>query len=90
MRLKEGYLLRKIAGQHVVVPVGEAALNLNGVITLNESGCYLWELLQNDISEEELLDKMLSRYNVSKETAALDIKAFINKMINHHLLVIHE
>ena len=86
MKIKPGYLLREVAGQFVVVPVGEAALNFNGVISLNKSGAFLWKLLQYDLVFDELVQQIVSTYQVTLSVAKEDAEAFINKMNRHGLL----
>ena len=53
LKLKEGFLLKTVAGSKIVVPVGEASVSFNGVITLSGSAAYLWEKLQSGATEEE-------------------------------------
>lgn len=86
MKIKEGYLLREVAGNNIVVPVGEGTLNFNGVININEVGAFLWKALENDITEDELLEKLLSEYDVDKDTAKKDITAFIAKLEGEGIL----
>ena len=50
------------------------------MITLNETGAFLWKQLENDISEEELLQRLLAEYNVTEDLAKKDINAFIAKL----------
>lgn len=80
MKIKDGFLLRQIAGGTVVVPVGKASVDFNGMITLNETGAFLWKLLENDISEEELLQRLTAEYDISEDIAKADINAFIGKL----------
>ena len=46
MKIKDGYLHREVAGNIIVVPVGEASMNFNGMINLNETGAFLWKLFE--------------------------------------------
>lgn len=46
MKIKEGYLLREVAGSNIVVPIGEGELNFSGVITLNDVGAFFWKNLE--------------------------------------------
>ncbi len=87
MKIKEGFLLRKIADVHVVVPVGESSLDFNGIITLNESAAFLFEQLQGDMTIESLLDRLLAEYDVDRDTAMEDIDAFFLKLREANLLV---
>ena len=79
MKIKEGFLLRKVAGETVVIPTGEG-LDLNMMITLNETGAFLWEKLQEETTEQALLAAMLAEYDVDEKTAADAISAFVAKL----------
>ena len=80
MKIKKGYILREVAGNYIVVAVGDAVKNFNGIINLNETGAFLWKILQEGATEEQLKEKLLGEYDVSEEIAARDVKAFINKL----------
>ena len=86
MKIKPGYVLREVAGQIVVVPVGQEALNLNGLITLNKSGKILWDRLQSDVTKEQLVEALLSKYDVSKEVVTKDIEEFLSVLQNKNIL----
>lgn len=77
MKIKEDFILRKVADSYIVVPVNQLTLDFNGIINLNESGAFLFELLQKGATREELIEKMLDEYEVSKEIAEKDIDKFI-------------
>lgn len=83
MKIKEGFLVREVAGNSVVVPVGEEAVDFNGVITINESGKFIWELMQNGIDKYDLLEKFMAEYGVSEETAKEDIRAFVQTLLDN-------
>ena len=59
MKIKNDFVLRKVADSYVVVPVNSLTLDFNGVMNLNETGAFLFEQLQNGIEKEELVCKML-------------------------------
>ena len=80
MKIKEGFMLRKVADNNVVVAVGKAMLDFNGLITLNESGTYLWSLLEKGVTSEEMVAKMCERYDVDKETADADVEEFVKNL----------
>ena len=85
MKIKDGFLLRQVAGQNVVLPVG-GDLDLNMMITLNESGAFLWERLQNETTQEALVQALLAEYDVDPQTAADCVAAFIQKLHGHEVL----
>lgn len=86
MKIKEGYLLREVAGSNIVVPVGSGNMDFSGVITLNEVGSFIWKQLEKDTTKEEVLNNLLVEYDVDKATAESDIDEFINKLKGAELL----
>lgn len=86
MKIKEGFVLRNICGEYVVVAVGRQTLDFKGLIKLNDTGAFLWEQLQKDCTEEELLVAMRAEYDVDVATAQADIKAFVDSLRAAELL----
>jgi hypothetical protein len=80
MKVKEGYLLREVAGSKVVLPIGEATLDFNGMATLNDAGAFLFEQMKQDVTEDDLVKIMLETYDIDEETATNDVKAFVEKV----------
>lgn len=80
MKIKEDFLLRKVADSYVVVPVNRMTLDFNGIINLNETGAFLFGLLQNGAEREELISKLLDEYEVTPEKASNDVDVFISKV----------
>lgn len=77
MKLKENFMLRQVAGTWVVMPVGAAALDFNGMLTLNETGAFLWQALQDG---KDPVDALLAEYDVSREQAAADVEEFLESL----------
>ena len=86
MKVKNGFLLRQVVEQYVVVAVGEESRNFNGIIRLNETGAFLWENLQQDIPEKELVRIMLLEYDIDGATAEADVRNFIETLKEADLL----
>lgn len=80
MKIKEEYILKEVAGNFIVVAVGNAALDFNGVITLNETGAFLWNKMNREITEAELAEALMNEYEIDKDSADKDISRFINKL----------
>ncbi len=80
MKIKNGFMLRKVGNQDVVVAVGEASRSFNGIIRLNESGSYLWQKLLVDITKEQLVADMLNDYDIDEATAMADVSSFVVKL----------
>lgn len=77
MKIKQDFVLRQVAGTHVVLPIGKATVDFNGMVTLNETGAFLWRLLEQGIAREALADALTAEYSVSRETALQDVDDFI-------------
>ena len=85
MKLKDGFVLRQVGGQTVVLPSG-GDLNLNMMITLNATGKYLWEQLQEEISDRELKERLQKTYEIDEATAAKAVDAFVVDLNAHGFL----
>ncbi len=86
MKIKDGYLLREVAGSFIVVPIGEGTIDFSGVISLNDVGAFLWNCLEKECSKEDLLNAIMSEYEVEKEVVSQDIDEFIEKLKGAELL----
>jgi len=80
LKASKDIILREIAGECILIPVGKAALKIHGMINLSESGILLWKRLQTECTEADLVDTILSEYDVDRETAIADVKAFVAQM----------
>ncbi len=79
MKVKEGYIISTVAGENVVLPTGDN-LDLSVMITLNDTGRFLWEQLQEEKTEEDLLQAVNGAYeDVDQEEA----KKFISEFVGH-------
>ncbi len=86
MKIKEGFMLKNIAGANVVVPVGSNTVSFRAVITLNDSGAFLWKQLESETTPDEVLKAMLAEYAVDEATAKADIGEFIELLKKADLL----
>ncbi len=86
MKLKEGFIKSKLGDECVVVPVGAQTVDFRGLITLNETGEFIWEQLNDEKTEQELVEAILSEYDVDRETAEKDVHAFVDTLKEKDLL----
>ena len=82
MKQNPNYIMCEISDEHILIPVGAAAVNFNGVISLGGIGGDIWTMLENEISRDELVEKILAEYDVSREQATADIDGFLEKLRN--------
>lgn len=86
MKIEKEFILREIAGDYVIVPTGQTALEFNGLITVNEIGAFIWKKLDQDITEDELVQAILEEYEVDEETARNDVEEFLDKLAECKIL----
>jgi len=77
MKIKEDFVLRRVTDTWVVLPIGEATLNFNGMLTLNETGVFLWKLLEEGSTLDGLVSALAQEYGVPPETARADTELFL-------------
>ena len=86
MKIKDGYIISTVAGENIVLPTGND-LDLSIMITLNDTGKFLWEQLQEDKTEEELLQAVVAAYeDVDQEEAKGFIADFVGHLREYDLL----
>ena len=78
MKIKDGYLLKEVGGNFVVVPVGN--VNFNGMLSLNETAMLIWKKLAEGCDEDALVAAFLEEYEVTEEQARKDISSFVAKL----------
>lgn len=86
MRIKDGFMLREVAEQWVVIPLGERVVEFNGIMTLSESGAMLWKEMEKEVLEEDLLRALRREYDVDEEMAKSDIAEYITYLREKSLL----
>ena len=83
MKIKAGFLRQDVAGNTVVLPTEG---DLDTMITLNGTGKFLWERLEQETSREALIDALLAAYEVDAETAALCVDNFVAELKKNDFL----
>ena len=86
MKIKDGFVLREIAGQSMAVPVGKRVNDLHGMIALNETGAFLWKALISETDTDSLVQLLESEYEVSTEKAVKSVNNFIMLLKEENLL----
>ncbi len=81
MKIRDGFILREVGGQPVVVAVGAASQYFNGMVRLNATSEFLFEKLQKETSEDELVKAVVEKYEVDEETARKDVQSFVETLV---------
>ncbi len=80
MKRNENYVVKELMGSYVLVPLGEAAIDFNGVITLNETAKIMWESANGDFTEQDLAAALIKQYGIDEATAKAAVESFLNTM----------
>lgn len=82
MKIKNGYVLREVAGNNIVVPVDGASVSFNGIMTFNDVGTFIWRMLEseNGASRDEIISAVLGEYDADADAVAQDVDRFITKL----------
>lgn len=86
MKIKEGYILKDVAGNKIVISTGSEGMSFNGVMTFNQVGAEIFELLDGTNTPEEIIDKIAEEYNAPKETVTRDFNNLVDKMRKYDLV----
>lgn len=87
MRIVSGFILREICGETIAIPSGDSAHCLSGLVALNESGKFLFELLQTEQTIQSLTEALADTYEVTQSTAVTDVQEFLDMLRQCNLLV---
>lgn len=80
MKIKDGFVLRKICGEYIVIGEGLAQVNFNRMLSLNATAAFLWEAVAGKVfTEEDMIEALLEKYDVTREKAAEDVHSMIQK-----------
>ena len=87
MRIKDNFIFQNVADEYIVVPVGDQADRLNGIIKLNSAGAYLWNLLADkERSYEELIDSLIGKFKIERVLAETDVNRFVDQLKRLHCI----
>lgn len=78
MKIKEGYRLRKVGSNSIVVALG--GINFTGLITINETGTFIWKMLENGAETDEIVTALANECGVSAEDIKGEVSDFIEKL----------
>ena len=78
MKLKDGFVTHEMGGEQIMVATGTA--NFSGLVRSNPTAAYIVDCLKEETSREAIIEKMLARYDVSREIVAADVDKVLNKL----------
>jgi len=88
MKIKEGFVLRRVLDEAIVVASGEASKNFHGMVKLNDSAADIWGWISEGLSESDIAAKLAEKYELDADKAEADVKAMISQMSDNGFLEI--
>ena len=86
MKIKEGFMLHEVGGEYIVVAVGKASAEFNGVIKLNSTCAEIWKQIEQGLGEDEIAKNLADRYDVDGEKALADVRRIIASLAENGIL----
>ena len=86
MRIKQGFVMREVAGQTVIVATGEAARGFRGMIKVNAAGRIIWQGITDGLDEAAIVERIVAAFDVTRDTAEHDVAAFVAQMRDNGFL----
>lgn len=86
MKKKSDFILQDICSEKMLVPIGSQVMDMNGLVTLNGTAAYVWELLAEDRTVDELAAAVAEQFDVAPERARADVQVFIDEITRMGLL----
>lgn len=81
MKIKDGFVLRKLPGMNLVMPTGKNVKTFNGSLVLNDTGAFIFEKLKKGSTPEETAQALTQEYDVPLDTAGADVKNTVASLI---------
>lgn len=87
MKTNENYILREIDGENILIPIGEASEHLNGMIHLTPTAAFIWKEVDNSNCVEEIIQKLMGKYDVTEEIARKDVYGFLTELYKRSMVL---
>ena len=87
IKIKQGFELRTICGENLIVPLGKHSIDFSKVVYLNDTSTFIWHLLEKGVNNvDEIVDAMTEEYDVERETCLNDINVFLDSLIENNII----
>lgn len=80
MKIKQGFVMRDVAGQAVAIATGDASKSFHGMVKLNDTGAVIWNGIEKGLDEAEIAEQLAASYDVEVGQALKDVESFIARM----------
>lgn len=89
MKINPDFILREVMNIHVIIGIGDEAYTPNAVMSLNETGAFLWKILEGEagVTQETLIESLIREYEIDYETAKRDVENFLNQLRERAMII---
>ena len=88
MKIHPDFTIQKVGSSYVAVAVGESSKDFHGMIRLNETGAFLWNLMaEKNCTENDLVDAILAEYEVDRETVVADVRRIVTELAENSIFI---
>ena len=88
MKIKKGFVLRRVMGNYVVVAVGEASRSFRGMIKLNPTAAEVWKGIDKGLSVSEICDAICEEYDVERSVAEADVNKVVEELVSNGFVIV--
>ena len=85
-RIREGFILREIAGEYTIIPVDDESLISNAIMAPNDSAAFLWKAFEKPSTIEDVVVQGLQEYDVAEETIRNSTEHFVKESLEYKIL----
>lgn len=86
MKINKKMILREVAGEYILVPVGTSVISTNGLFMLTETAAFIWKILSDAENEDYIVEKITEEYDVDAEEARTDVRNFLSFLHSHEII----
>ena len=86
MKAKKGFVMRYVVDEYIIMPTNDNINRFDGSVVLNDVSAFVWEQLQQDTTQEQLLENLLNEFDVPQDVAAKDLAALLCRFREYGLL----
>lgn len=88
MKAKDGFVMRTVVDENIIMPIDDNINQFEGAVVLNEVSAFIWSKLQQPITQKELLEAIINEFDVSEERAEKDLVVLLGKLQEFGLIEI--
>jgi len=81
MKINENFVLKQIDNEYIFIPLGQEAIDIKGLLKVNEVGYDIYNFLDSGLSVEDTIKEMVKLYNADEKVIASDTQEFVDKLI---------